>query len=251
MSQRDSGPSQQPERVVSFARATLRSVDFRKVRFDSFALSGCLFLSCDFRGMRLDRRWQPLFSALPASTFRDCSFDLADLRGVRPDVARFERCTFDDARLDGWRTEASQFVECRFAGALRDVTFHGRPVGAAGRRVATRRARNEFAANDFRDAELEDVVFVGVDLDAQRLPVGDRYVRLGRFRQRVARARVEIAAWPDRDERRAAAAMLRALAARWREQDEIIAVRVDRASGIPERVQWRVWDVLERATSPT
>src|SRR5439155_1129708 len=97
-------------------RATLRGVDFRKARFDRFALASCLFLSCDFRAIHFDKRWQPLFSARPQNVFRDCHFDGADMRRVRPDQARFERCTFDDAALDGWRTEAAEFVGCRIAG---------------------------------------------------------------------------------------------------------------------------------------
>lgn len=249
MSQRGSGPSPEPEgpdRVIAIGRATLRHVDFRKARFDHFSLTGCLFLDCDFRGVRLDRRWQSLFSAQPASTFRDCRFDGADLRRVRPDLARFEGCTFDDALLDGWRTEAAQFVGCRFAGRMSDVRFHGSPTGAGARRVDYRRKRNDFVGNDFRDADLDDVVFHGIELGAQRLPESDRYVRVDRFAERVVRARAAIRRWDVPPERTAGLAMLRDLATRWRGQDDVIDVRL-RAGGTATRVQIRVWDLLERA----
>ncbi len=239
------GPLESDERVVAISRATLRGVDFRKARFDRFTLAGCLFVACDFRALRFDKRYQPLFAARPASVFRDCRFDGTDLRRVRPGEARFERCTFDDALLDGWRSEAAEFVGCRFAGALGRVVFSGRPTGNAGRGVV--RKRNEFAQNDFRDADLDQVVFThGIDLSAQRLPLSDRYVRLDRFPQRLARARAEIVRWDVQEERVPAVAMLRELATRYRDQREVIASRVS-AAGPAARVQTRVWAVLERA----
>lgn len=242
-------PDAQPasDRVVAFGRATIRGVDFRRARFDKFSLSGCLFVACDFRAIRMDRRYQPLFAAVPPSIFRDCRFDGADLRKIRPDAARFERCTFDDANLDGWRTDAAEFVGCRFAGAMGAVTFLGRPIGAAARAAAPDRKRNEFSGNDFRDADLDDVVFAhGVDLAAQRFPASDRYVRLDRFPQRLAHARVAIDRWDVQEERIAGLAMLRELATRYPEQAEIIASRMS-GTEAAARVQTRVWAVLERA----
>ncbi len=248
MSQRDSEPSPpDTDRVIAIGRATLRSVDFRRARFDRFSLAGCLFLACDFRGVRLDRRYQPLFSARPRSIFRDCRFDGADLRRVRPAFARFERCTFDDAKLDGWRVETAEFSGCRFAGALREVTFFGRPTGAAAKRLDPPRERNDFDANDLRDAELEDVLFIrGIDLSRQRLPLSERYVRLDRLPRRIARARAEVGRWDVQEERLAATAMLKELATRWREQEDLIAPRIDARSAVPTRVQTRVWALLER-----
>ncbi|HZP95788.1 MAG TPA: hypothetical protein VFC31_05555 [Candidatus Limnocylindria bacterium] len=39
---------------------TIRSVDFRKARFDRVTLAGCAFVACGFRGIQFDRRYQPL-----------------------------------------------------------------------------------------------------------------------------------------------------------------------------------------------
>lgn len=233
-----------PDRVVAISRATLRGVDFRKARFDSFSLAGVLFISCDFRMIRFDKRLQGLFTAAPRSTFRDCKFDGADLRRVRPGLARFERCTFDDAAIDGWRTEAAEFVDCRFAGALGTVVFYGRPSGNAGHLVD--RKRNDFSGNDFRDADLDHVTFTGgIDLRTQRLPRDERYVWLDRFPQRVARARTEIVRWDVQEERIAAQDMLRELTVRFRDQADVFASRMG-ASGAAARVQTRVWTELER-----
>jgi hypothetical protein len=186
-----------------------------------------------------------MFSARPGSIFRDCRFDGADLRRVRPGEARFERCTFDDADLDGWRSEAAEFVGCRFAGRLGHVSFSGKPTGNAGRGVD--RKRNEFADNDFREADLDGVVFTqGIDLRLQRLPMDERYIRLDRFPQRIAHARTEVIRWEVQAERIAGVALLQELSARYRDQKEIIASRVS-ATGANARVQTRLWALLERA----
>src|SRR5438477_146378 len=128
--------------------------------------------------------------------FRKGKFDGADLRQISPEGTRFEKCSFDDARLDGWTPARAEFVECRFAGKVLSVTFTGRPAGPGSTRIDPVRSRNEFRGNDFRDAQLIDTVFVfGVDLDPQRWPVGDDYVRLDKFHRRTEAARAEILGW--------------------------------------------------------
>jgi hypothetical protein len=246
VSQQDSEPKQpDDERVVALHRATITSVDFRSAQFDKFTLGGCLFDRCDFRGVKLDRRLAPLFSALPRSVFRDCRFDGADLRRAHLGQSRFERCTFDDVRLEDSDTGAAEFIGCRFAGPMDRVTFYGAPSGAEAKRLEPPRKRNEFRANDFRDAELLDVAFVdGVDMDRQRFPDDELHVRVERFRQRLPRARAEIKGWYER-ERVPALAMLANLDARWRDQDVVIARRWTPRIKAPDRVQARVWELLE------
>jgi pentapeptide repeat protein len=251
VSQRDSEPSPPDggERVVSIARATLRGVDFRKARFDRFSLAGALFLSCDFRGLRLDKRYQPMFSASPRSVFRDCRFEGADLRRIHPDQARFERCTFDDALIDGWKCETAEFVDCRFAGPLGTVTFRGRPGSAAAKATMAERKQNEFSGNDLRDADLTNVTFAGgIELGRQRLPLDDDHIYLDRFPQRLSRAQAEVTRWDVQDERIAGLDMLRDLATRFAEQRDIFAPRLAKG-GPPARVQTRVWALLERSVA--
>ncbi len=247
VSQQDSALRQpDDERVVALHRATLTAVDFRRVRFDRFLLDGCLFDRCDFRGLKLDRRLAPLFVAQPRSVFRDCYFDGADMRHARLGPSRFERCTFDDARLDGSDAGMAEFIDCRFAGVLDDVTFYGTPLGAETRRLDPPRRRNEFRGNDFRDAELIDVVFIaGIDMDRQRFPEDDElYVRIDDFRRRVAKARAQIKQWYER-ERAPALVMLASIVARWRDQDVVVARRWTPRIKASDRVQARVWDLLE------
>lgn len=246
MSQQDSEPKQpDDERVVALHRATITSVDFRSAQFDKFMLGGCLFDRCDFRGLKLDRRLAPLFGALPRSVFRDCRFDGADLRRAQLGQSRFERCTFDDARLEDSDAGAAEFIGCRFAGPMERVTFYGAPSRAHAKQLDPPRRRNEFRANDFRDADLIDVAFVdGVDMDRQRFPDDELHVRVDRFRQRLPKARGEIKQWYER-ERAPALAMLANLEARWRDQDVVVARRWTPRIKAPDRVQARVWELLE------
>ncbi len=246
MSPPDSEPNQpDDERVVALHRVTLTAVDFRRARFDTFSLGGCLFDRCDFRGLKLDRRLAPLFVALPRSVFRNCNFDGADLRRALLGQSRFERCTFDDARIDGGHTETAEFVDCRFAGPLDNVTFYGAPSAPEAKRLDPPRRRNEFRGNDFRDAELLDVAFVaGVDMALQRFPDDDLHVRVEGFHRRLARTRADIKNWYERD-RAPAMEMLATLEARWRDQDVVVARRWTPRIKAPDRVQARVWEVLE------
>jgi pentapeptide repeat protein len=246
VSPQDSEPNQpDDERVVALHRATITAVDFRRARFDKFTLGGCLFDRCDFRGLKLDRRLAPLLTALPRSVFRDCRFDGADLRRALLGQSRFERCSFDDAHIDGSHTETAEFVECRFAGPLDDVTFYGAPSGPEAKRLDPPRRRNDFRGNDFRDAEFVDVAFVaGIDMTLQRFPDDEVHVRVEGFQRRVAKARSDIKNWYERD-RAPAMEMLTTLEARWRDQDIVVARRWTPRIKAPDRVQARVWEVLE------
>jgi hypothetical protein len=246
VSQQDSEPKQPDDaRVVALHRATITAVDFRSAQFDKFMLGGCLFDRCDFRGLKLDRRLAPLFTALPRSVFRDCRFDGADLRRAELGQSRFERCTFDDARLEDGDLAAAEFIGCRFAGPMERVTFYGAPSSAHAKRMDPPRPRNEFRGNDFRDADLLDVTFVaGIDMDRQRFPEDELHVRVERFQRGLSKARAEVKDWYER-ERAPALEMLATLAARWGDQDVVVARRWTPRIKASDRVQARVWELLE------
>ena len=251
MSQQDSAPKEvdavQPG-VVSVGRAGLANVDFRKARFDKFNLGVANFVACDFRGLRLDEKFAPFFNTRPRSTFASCKFDGADLRQISPEGTRFEKCSFDDARLDSWTPARAEFVDCRFAGKVIGVTFTGRPAGPGSTRIDPVRSKNDFRGNDFRDAQLLDTVFVfGIDLGAQRWPLGEDYVRLDKFHRRLEAARADVLGWEAGELRTGGLAMLQALAQRWQDQREIISIRVNPLAKVSPRVQNRVWDALEHA----
>ena len=128
------------------------------------------------------------------------------------------------------------------------MTFTGRPAGPGSTRIEPVRSRNDFRGNDFRDAQLIDTVFVfGIDLDQQRWPIGDDYVRLDKFHRRLEAGRADILGWEAGEMRTAGLAMIQALAQRWQDQREIIALRVSPATKTASRIQTRVWDALEHA----
>jgi len=176
-------------------------VDFSGHKFDPLAVGAVSFIGCDFSRTKLSySTLGDLGSKDRQALYRDCRFDRADMRHM-PHIgnARFERCSFRETRMEYWRADRAEFVDCVFSGRLYDCRFAGRPWEDEG---ATRRTRNEFSGNDFREAELDAVMFVyGIDLDAQLLPENDRYLRLDRPIERLDRVRAQIARWPQDDVR--------------------------------------------------
>ena len=170
---------------VSFDGAVLEDVDFSGIQVDRYYVRGSTFERCDFSRSVLR---VGSFSVPPPSAYCDCIFDQADLRQCNPGLARFERCSFERANLDGWRSWNAEFVDCRFSGRLRNIEFsagmerdpelyskapeHLKPFNKP------RTEPLEFRGNDFRNADLENVDFIGgIDLDAQLLPDDPAYHR--------------------------------------------------------------------------
>ena len=234
--------------VLMLSRVTVRDADFRRVTFDQFAPEGCTFEHCDFSGQALDRRYQPLFSSRRQSVFRDCTFDGADLTGVRPGQARFEHCSFAEAKLDGWESFTAEFLDCTFKGRVHNVRFYGRPWGANAEHLDPLRKTNAFTGNDFRKADLMGVTFIhGIDVGKQRWPEGPQYVILDRIHQRIAKARLAVLDWRDHKARTEALDMLQAASLLYAHQMTIIGRRVEERWTAEPAVQERVWDALADA----
>ena len=232
--------------VLALDRVTIRDADFSRAAFERFAPNGCVFERCDFRGESFDERLQTLFASRRQSVFRECRFDGADLRGVRPGQARFERCSFAGANIDGWLSACAEFVECRFTGTFRNITFHGKPWGHAAERIDPVRTVNRFTGNDFTEAELVGVLFVnGIDVVAQRWPKGDSYVVIDRIHQRATRARARILEWRDHEARNEALAMLQQVAFVFIHQNGIATPRADDRWPATTENQRKVWETLE------
>ncbi|GAB2826438.1 hypothetical protein GCM10027176_33550 [Actinoallomurus bryophytorum] len=201
---------------VSFAQARIVDVDFSGLRFSSFGAYDSVFERCDFSrtafdnvgfgATTADEQWDRL--AWPATLYRECVF--ARTR-IPPEAffgnARFERCLFEGARLrDLIHTHEAQFVECTFRGKIQNTNFWGKPTERA---LVLGRDRNAFTGNDLTGADLLDVAFIHIDLDAQRLPGLPDYSVLDRVDQRVAVALAAMADWPDNEIQTEAARSLR------------------------------------------
>ena len=193
---------QQSAAWVVFDNAVCERIDFSGHKFEPLAAGSATFIECDFSRSRLSySTLGTLGSKNRQALYRDCRFDRADMRHM-PHIgnARFERCSFRETRMEGWRADWAEFIDCVFAGRMYDCRFAGRPWTDEDR--ATGRDRNEFTGNDFREAELDAVMFVyGIDLDAQLLPEDDRYLRLDRPIERLDLVRAQIARWPQDDVR--------------------------------------------------
>jgi hypothetical protein len=190
---------------------TAERVDFSGLRFWSFTAEDCGFIDCDFSRVQVE--WLPFANG--NSLFRDCRFDGAQI-GDFGEV-RLERCQFVDADLDGWFTFSADLVNCRFAGRLSAVVFNGRDD--------TGRGKNEFVGNDFREADLDDVAFRDIDLNAQLLPQGAEYIRLRDLQGRVKAVRKEVKTWPQEAARADAEEMLRLIESVFEDEPDVFAKR--------------------------
>jgi hypothetical protein len=218
---------------VVLEKVTARRVDFSGLHFLRFYADDCRFIGCDFSRVRVD--WLPYGSG--GSLFRDCVFDGAQI-GDFGDV-RLERCQFVDTDLDGWFTFAADLVDCRFAGRLTGVVFNGRDD--------TGRGKNEFVGNDFREADLDDVDFREIDLDAQLLPQGDEYIRLRNLQERVNAVRETVKAWPQDAARADAEKMLSLVESVYEDESDIFAKRTFlREMADSPQVGERVLELLEK-----
>jgi hypothetical protein len=196
---------------VVLENVTARRVDFSGLRFWIFAAEDCRFIECDFS--RVEVEWLPFANG--DSLFRDCRFDGARI-GDFGDV-RLDRCQFVGADLEGWFTRTADLVDCRFAGRLSRVVFNGRDVEGS--------RTNEFVGNDFREADLDDVDFRDIDLDAQLLPQGDECIRLRDLQERVNAVRKTVKAWPQDAARAGAEQMLSLVESVYEDESDVFTKR--------------------------
>jgi hypothetical protein len=229
---------------VSFEEADFSDVDLSGLQLQSFHASRSRFTDCDFSGLRTGA-----VPRLGGCRYVRCTFDRADLRRANFELARFEHCSFRNARIENWNSGTGEFIECTFEGKMRHVQFWGRPNGPFSVGLKPPRKRNEFHANDFRNAELWDVEFrAGIDLDAQLLPAGPEYIKLDRIIERARLVRPAIEAWPAGEERKLALARLDMFADPARHADQrIMFVNRNDFRSLPAAVSDRVWAALETA----
>ena len=125
-----------------------------------------------------------------------------------------------------------------FRGRLSGIVFNGRD--AEGSR------RNEFVGNDFREADLDDVDFRNIDLDAQLLPQGDEYIRLRDLQERVNAVRKTVKTWPQDAARAGAEQMLSLVESVYEDESDIFTKRAFllEMAGSPELGE-RVLELLE------
>ena len=227
---------------VEFGRVLVRGVSFANMAFDYFEAEGTTFAGCDFSGARL----HGTFGLLRQTRFTDCRFDRARLSLIEPGQARFDGCRFADSDMKRWAAEANEFVGCVFSGLVSEVNFWGRPPADWLDQLRPRREVNEFRGNDFRQAELMNLRFLGgIDLGAQLLPSSSEYIRLDRISERIRRIRPVVESWEDRD--RDEGLILLDVYSRegYEDQPELFAHRWD--LDVPREVANRVWALLEAA----
>lgn len=178
-----------------FRNVRLRDFDFsdsslESLQFWDSEIINCRFDRCRLRNMRLS-----------LTTFRDCSFRRADLRGSglgiptpkgssgyggniyqRVDFTEtdlrdtlyiagaFVGCIFRCANLTRINFASSTFTDCRFEGELKEVQFWRSDMFIRPKYPKDAFPENEMSNCDFSGATLRDVEFRGINLDDVRLP---------------------------------------------------------------------------------
>jgi uncharacterized protein YjbI with pentapeptide repeats len=240
-----------PRRYVEFDGAHLVDMDLGGISFDSFRVRESTFERCDFRRFRSSLTLPSLGIQAPIQTvYRECRFEGADLRRAFVGEARFESCVFDGARIERWSSTHAEFIDCHFAGKVVSCNFFGREPGIFPyvRRTPGREERNEFRGNDFSNVELIDTAFVGgIDISAQRWPEGANYIRLDRFHERVARARMSVLSWSSESDRKVGLEMLYVRSHYGYQQQQEVFTRRDAPQTVARELRDRVWDLLEHA----
>jgi hypothetical protein len=120
------------------------------------------------------------------------------------------------------------------------IVFNGRDAEGSG--------TNEFVGNDFREADLDDVDFRDIDLDAQLLPQGDEYIRLRDLQERVNAVRKTVKTWPQDAPRAGAEQMLSLVEGVYEDESDVFTKRsfLLEMADSPEFGE-RVLELLEKA----
>ncbi|MER6946456.1 hypothetical protein ABT294_20720 [Nonomuraea sp. NPDC000554] len=245
---------------VTFDRARLVNVDFSGTRFADFGAHGSEFERCDFSGAGFEQlslgrtamRGPWNLADWPQSVFRDCVFRRTRFaQSTFFGNVRFERCVFDRSRLtDQTSTFEAEFVDCVFLGRVRNVNFWGRP---GDHEAALGRDHNDFTGNDFTGAELDDVAFHHIDLQAQRLPGLPGYALLDRISERVEAVLPLVERWPDARHRQEAGLSLEFLAdgALARNDNQALVSPSNMGRKLPPALRQELFDAFRRMSSDT
>jgi hypothetical protein len=159
--------------ILNVTNQHLVGEDFTGKDLFAFKAQNSLFEECDFSRTRVNDFG--FGCGTKTSTYRRCRFDGAEIRSIAVGRAIFEECTFTSVRIVQFNAHGAEFINCVFSGVLNKSIFSGRDPNADGN--PTRNKLNRFLQNDFQAAELRDVSFRGgIDLLAQKLPVGNGYL---------------------------------------------------------------------------
>lgn len=159
-------------RSFRFHDSILEECRFDKANCRDWRLWGTTVTSCSFDGADLRDAAVGTWVDGRRNEWRRVRFNGADFRVAASQGAAFEDCDFSSAKLSKVTFEQCELERCVFAGDLREVVFDGREVGG-------RPAPRPMVDVDFRNAQFDEVEFMGSDLGAVALPQ-DPDVRLVR-----------------------------------------------------------------------
>ena len=181
--------------IGSISHEQIVGGDFSGLKLGQLSVSDCRLEGCSF-----DRSRIRVFSTGAGGVFSEyvgCSFEKMSVSFMMSGWARFVGCSFRGARIKGWNATVMDLVDCDFEGALlKDPVFWGAPSARDLKDSPGLRRRNEFRGNDFSGAQMPGAAFrSGIDLDAQKLPVDERFVVVRGAPAALERGRELVASW--------------------------------------------------------
>lgn len=176
----------------------LSGANLEHLRFHDAEITNCLFTGAEasdlrfwrssvvdssFAGADLRQAVIGTWHEGRGNTWRQVSFDGADLRGAAMAGGSLDGCSFTAARLSGVRFTQMSLTDCTFVGRLERVVFDGRP-----RREIPE--PSPLTRVDFGGAEFRDIDFCGCRVEDVRWPEDQQVRVVERFPEiarRVAR----------------------------------------------------------------
>lgn len=164
------------ETVLTTENETVTGLDFSGEKVDRFFAWDSTLIDCNFSKLRVKKMFE-VSAGMTFTEYRRCNFDGADLMFGPGGWGRFIECTFRNARIKQFTVDPLDLIDCDFRGArLLSCIFRGSLNSNKQKDYPELRVVNEIRGNDFTDAVLKDTDFrAGVDLTAQKLPIGPDY----------------------------------------------------------------------------
>lgn len=164
----------------------MRCKSFSGKKLSKFLAVESEFINCHFENMSIK---DVCFGGGSKQTlYFGCIFDNSVFSSNAPGVARFENCSFRNIKIKKFFCVDVEMIDCTFSGEIEQGNFIG-----VHRDVSGEISVNEFRGNDFSDLRLGDVGFSGLDLTAQKMPVGSDFLVISNVKNFLTKVRTDCA----------------------------------------------------------
>ena len=170
---------------IEFIKQSVKFKSFSGKEISKFLAVESEFVGCSFEKMKIKNI---CFGAGDKqSRYINCVFDDSEFSSNVPGIARFENCSFKNIKIKKFFCVDIEMINCRMSGEIIQGNFVG-----IHRDIDGSISVNEFRDNDFTNLKLGDVGFIGIDLTAQKLPVGSDFLVILNVEDFLTKVKAEI-----------------------------------------------------------